>query len=1130
MFISRKKNASPGVALLIVLSMVVIVCLILVAFVTAMRLERTASSSYSQSINAAEIARAGVNLVISDLQREMAADAPPDLTYPGRPIYTNVSTTNILPQKIAAIAAMTNLVRVSRSASFTNTAGTASGLKGSTNSSATPSLNGRYVDTNRWNAPYLGVFPDNASTPCWVFVTRAGATDGAGATFSGNGAINNPSPGNTNYAIGRFAYAVYDVGGLLDITIAGYPSTLSATQIQAIKGTLAGADVAAMGIDPNALTTWRNAASAASAANYLGYVTNFAATNGFRAIAPGDTTFLCRQDLIKAAKAGIAGLTTNTLASLTTFTRERNAPSWRPQTPAGSTIDYATLANNPASTNVFIPAIRYSATNTITGYKIDGTPFTYNVVPGDPLVSRRFPLDRIRWLGPSGPQNGGTDAAIQACFGLKWNSATAVWQYVGSTLPFGNTEQSAIKTLAQILAEPTPREPNFFELLQAGILSGSLAKDGDNPANPFGSQRLPTLAQQKPMFHVFRIGANILSQYESSSCPMVVEYNPAGSAPYWQACGIESLPYLNFFKPLGGTTSSPSSIEQYLVFSLWNPHQGTVPGNRPPVRLHVGGSFAEFNNYSTRATTYFGVKGYTASIPAQSVELSQVSGQGVNGFAEPGAPAQADLKTPPDGGSPAGYAWAIMGPLQKSPGDTTRYLGYRLPDFTIDTNAVPVVFATPGSPTSAEKTTVNGDPWRWLRLAIGNDTADPFNFWLEYQTPGGVWVPYHYGLGINDPAAGRLAWPFGMYVTGMGFGWTDATQTAIAPPFPPSLDTSHADPLAPWQIGTSTIQWIRSDPRSIRFNSSMANGITRPNWKGSLWSSTTESTFLTDGVYAIQAIPGAFYNAGTKFAQARLSRNNAPLATGNNPTLSYADPDGIIRPADSGLYTTQPGGGNGWEGDPYARPIDRPLILNRPFYSVGELGYAARDYPWRTLDFFTATSADAGLLDLFTTGQSTDPVVAGRVSLNTQNTAVLKAVLNNTIADVVGATPLSNPTQIATDLAAFTLPGSAHGPLLGREEIATRFAPSLGASDFGDTKEQKIKTRREGVARALADVAQTRTWNLMIDIVAQAGRYPPNATGLDQFIVEGERHYWLHVAIDRFTGEVLDRQLEVVTP
>jgi hypothetical protein len=32
----------------------------------------------------------------------------------------------------------------------------------------------------------------------------------------------------------------------------------------------------------------------------------------------------------------------------------------------------------------------------------------------------------------------------------------------------------------------------------------------------------------------------------------------------------------------------------------------------------------------------------------------------------------------------------------------------------------------------------------------------------------------------------------------------------------------------------------------------------------------------------------------------------------------------------------------------------------------------------------------------------------------------------------------------------------------------------------------------------------------------------------NRFFVEGEQHYWVHIAIDRFTGQVLDKQIEVV--
>jgi hypothetical protein len=62
---------------------------------------------------------------------------------------------------------------------------------------------------------------------------------------------------------------------------------------------------------------------------------------------------------------------------------------------------------------------------------------------------------------------------------------------------------------------------------------------------------------------------------------------------------------------------------------------------------------------------------------------------------------------------------------------------------------------------------------------------------------------------------------------------------------------------------------------------------------------------------------------------------------------------------------------------------------------------------------------------------------------------------------------------------------------------------------------------RDTVARALSEVVQTRTWGLLIDLVAQTGHYKPDAQGLDDFIVEGEKRYWLHIAIDRFEGGVV---------
>jgi len=83
---------------------------------------------------------------------------------------------------------------------------------------------------------------------------------------------------------------------------------------------------------------------------------------------------------------------------------------------------------------------------------------------------------------------------------------------------------------------------------------------------------------------------------------------------------------------------------------------------------------------------------------------------------------------------------------------------------------------------------------------------------------------------------------------------------------------------------------------------------------------------------------------------------------------------------------------------------------------------------------------------------------------------------------------------------------------------AAAVVPALAASDEA----------KQTIARALAESGQARTWNLMIDVIAQTGHYGPNAQGLTDFIPEGEKRYWLHIALDRDDGTVLGTQLEEV--
>jgi hypothetical protein len=215
------------------------------------------------------------------------------------------------------------------------------------------------------------------------------------------------------------------------------------------------------------------------------------------------------------------------------------------------------------------------------------------------------------------------------------------------------------------------------------------------------------------------------------------------------------------------------------------------------------------------------------------------------------------------------------------------------------------------------------------------------------------------------------------------------------------------------------------------------------------------------------------------------------------------------------------------------------VLLNRRFENVGELGYAynpGSTTPSKTLDFASATSKDRAILDFFTYNEASRR--AGIVNLNTRNIPVLAAIIKGALLNDPGLqnTPTALLSQTSDALNAAqaivqetTNTGVGHGPALTRADVArlaavaaARLPLVLGVSD--ETKQT--------IARALADTGQARTWNLMIDVIAQTGKYAPGTPDLTdptKFIVQGEKRYWLHIVLDRDAGTVLGTQLEEIT-
>ena len=120
--------------------------------------------------------------------------------------------------------------------------------------------------------------------------------------------------------------------------------------------------------------------------------------------------------------------------------------------------------------------------------------------------------------------------------------------------------------------------------------------------------------------------------------------------------------------------------------------------------------------------------------------------------------------------------------------------------------------------------------------------------------------------------------------------------------------------------------------------------------------------------------------------------------------------------------------------DPAAPPPPpNPILLKRAFRNVGELGYAYRNSS-STLDFQTAASTDAPLLDLFTYNTAAPaPGRSGIVSLNTRQAPVLAAILQGAIYKNSDSSVVSNSdaTTAANSIVNATYQTPRHALLVG---------------------------------------------------------------------------------------------------
>ncbi|XHR26707.1 MAG: hypothetical protein ACFUZC_12190 [Chthoniobacteraceae bacterium] len=1004
-----------GMALVITLASLVLLTVLVLAFFSKAQCNRQISYSSTSLLNSKFITRSAMDIITGELRAEIADSTRSTLSGSnGVWLYQPKSAAYLLPAQLGVSGASGPLVKVSADSTSIRPNGT---IQGSSVSISTPGLNGQSISAARWftssvSSPMLG---KQSTLPTWLFLTRGNGVITPGSLADARNTANN------DYVIGRFAYTVYDIGQLLDANLAGYPSTAAADAAQ--KSSCAYADLTALGLTSaniSSLISWRNAVTATDAQTFFEWASGIAPTSGTSSpsalnaarsghlsIANGDNTICSRRDLLNNPNLASAA------GSLTHFSRTTNAPSYAPATVTGTNPNFASL--------------RFQGPATVTHYQDDGSVQTYSVQAGDFMLQRRFSLARIAWLTHTGPLAGISDDAIKACFGLKWDSSMNGWIYVGDSA----SAQPTIKTLAQVAA--ANREPNFFELLQAGILQGSLGQSSgsafDNGGMSMG--KLNGVSTNKA-YQIIRIGANIIDQYDSDSYPTAISFNG------YQFYGIEDIPYFNkiVFKNyapniVGGHYAPPYHV--YFIYELWNPHQpisSDTTGRPTRFRIRVG---------SNATYQLVGVKSFsptvTTTLMASPELLSTADGTLMEFDVDS---TNSDPK------------FSYREPRLIRTGDSAK-LWPELADPTLGAcNALRLKDVT---------SLPNGDT-----TIIGMVyTLSSGIFVLEYND-GSVWRPYTTFTGLEESS-----------MTGLGGAGSYSAALGLS-----------------GNTGVKGVPFTcKSDPRTFRFDAVDCYALNQDAGDISLHSST--NAYLSNNHIQPDFIP-----KNTVTYMSMLAGNTTTAKDPNNNTLYYTDGDSVVRPADAAY------GDNPYE---LGNSAPRPLVLNRPFRNVGDLGYAFRDLPWKTLDLFSDKSADGALLDLFSV--SDEPArTAGRVSLNSSQPAVAQSLFSE-------AQYITNASDLASLFVAFSGSNTFSNIALLPNFLATSPA-SLST----------IKTQREAPVRALASSSQTRTWNLLIDVVAQTGRYTARSNSLNDFLVEGETRYWLSVAIDRYTGKIIDQQLE----
>lgn len=1188
----RSRPHPAGFSLVVVVALVGLLTLLTVALLTLVTLSRQTHGLEAESRKSEVLAQAAFRTVLADLTDEMnqGAAAVTESRLDDGTILRHYDFTG-KPAGLTITRALksdefddTTVVKQSAGGVAFHSHGRRPPLRASAESTAAGT---DPLDPAVWAKPRLfrsSVRLNADTSPDWIYVTRDG---GNPVSFSADLKQRETAGGiNPRFVIGRYAYNLYDTSGLLDLNAAGHPDEQPGPERVGQKGSLAMADLAGLpGMTPDGvteLTRWKHLWSAAAAVPAAGVPVGVVAEDdyirrsegsGWQVLAGDDNLFLNRQDLLRFARLRPEALPDSALPVFTHFSRDLDAPSWAPHPQRPRVTAMTARGGNDA----------YGADD-----EVNPDLQAFSKSRQSFLLPRRFPLDRLRWVATPGKDGPLDPARAERFFGLRW--ALDHWVYAQAR-PNGD-----LYTLQDV---PADREPNFFEILRAAVLCGSLGRQYGATGFAAG-QELNNWSHKlggidgSINLNILELGACLIDQADPDSLPTAISLSGA-KRDFW-AFGKEDVPYLyrtiavpyrskRLSARVYYDNGTPAPTESYevsmaLQVGLWRPHQPAettdgpvnfrirpqhvdlyggsmfylqggwrVPGKPggvpyPPFEVREGDySYWGGPNYRTTnpelfPKTFDGSESIEVSIPATS-----------NAFREPQT-LHSEKHAQANGYTANGATVGVMA-------DDLRWAG-------LPSGYRSVFGFLVGKGMTARMEAENGPSGvnDGTRLGQGFFRGEPIEFLLEYQMEDGSWRPYqraefsyfstfsrHFA---REPYWTSAAWLWGSFLIDprtSRFGGIGGTHQC-------------------WTQSNNPIGAPQSGPDAF------APRLHWPEGAAMRWEATQTVTFdgaqLYSGVWSWWRQPAK--NTGWNFnkdVEWWMNMNHAGCLENDQKawsqayTLAYLDPDGVLRQgvgADN-LY------GKSILGNPMSRRYSinqtsgtltssapmagRPRVLNRPFRSVGELAHAFRGTPWRDIDFLHGSSPDAGLLDVFSLyedpaaetavtdlkAEAKPPVVAGRVNLNTASEEVIAALLRGTALDDDRFLPAPLASQMAKEVHQWLHSSAAgQGPLTSKSGLVGTAVPAATAKGMiyqlsgklTDDDDRSINDRREVAVRALTGGTTVRAWNLMLDLVVQSGQLTGGATTLGQFQTAAERRYWVHFAIDRPTGRVIDVQWEPV--